>query len=790
MDDILQTPIVEEVEQSFLDYSMSVITDRAIPSVEDGFKPVVRRILWSMYEDGNTSTKPYRKCAEPVGNTMGNYHPHGDSSIYGALVAISQPWNMRYPLLDFHGNNGSRDGDGPAAYRYTEVRLNALSEATMADIKKNTVDWIPNYAESKDEPIYLPGRFPNLLCNGTTGIAVAMACSFAPHNLNEVMDAAVHLLKNPTATIDDLLGFIKGPDFPTGCTVINQDELRAAYVTGKGRARMRADYVVERNNGRDTLVFTSIPYKVSKEDLIAEIDNLCEEKKIEGITEIRDESNKKGLRFVVELAKGINADVIASKLYQLTNLEDTYSYNQVALVGKSPKLLNLKQILEYYLLHQQEVFMRRTQFDLDKLHKRIHILRGIATAIENIDEVIKLIKESDTSSNAKMTLIKRFSFSDEQAQAILDMKLSKLAHTEKIAIDNEIAEKVAQALIFEEIIENPEKAKSVLIEELLAFKKAFSQERKTTITQLTVTADEKEIEGIVPEECVVLVTEAGNIKRIPSGTYKAQKRNGKGTKNQDEIVKTVIKTNSIDALMIFSSFGKVYRLPVIDIPEGTNLTRGVAIETLIAMENNEKFITLASITYGDSNQFVWFFTKNGLVKKTNLSEYAGIKRKTGIIALGLREGDELIQVLIHNNADVILFSKNGMCIRFDGSTVGTTSRTATGVKGITLLDGDSLVAALHIDDNIKSIALAQKDGMVKNIITTEFAVQARGGKGVYCAKNTQVVGAIGINTNDFILLLGDKTSICINETELPSTKKENLGVKAIKNSNIVALVKV
>ena len=439
-DNIITTPVVGEVEQSFLDYSLSVITDRAIPAVEDGLKPVMRRILWEMQEDGITSAKQYVKCATPVGNTMAKYHPHGDSSIYGALVHASQPWTMRYPLIDFHGNNGSRDGDGPAAYRYTECRLSHISEATLEHIKKDTVDWIPNYSETGEEPVYLPGRFPNLLCNGTTGIAVAMACSFAPHNLKEVMAAAQKVLSGDY-TEDEVLDCIIGPDFPTGGIVVNKKELRDGYRTGKGRVRIRGEYHVETKNGKDTVVFDSIPYKISKENLILEIDTLCEEKKIDGIVEIRDESNKKGVRFVIELAKGINGDVIANKLYHMTELETTYSINQVALVDKTPKLLSFKELIEKYVEHQEDVYLRKCKWEHQKLNDRIHILHGLAKTAEDIDNVIQLIKTSDDAADAHNKLRKQYNFTDVQAKAILDMKLSKLAHTEKIAIEKELKEK-------------------------------------------------------------------------------------------------------------------------------------------------------------------------------------------------------------------------------------------------------------------------------------------------------------------------------------------------------------
>ena len=788
-DNIITTPVVGEVEQSFLDYSLSVITDRAIPAVEDGLKPVMRRILWEMQEDGITSGKQYVKCATPVGNTMAKYHPHGDSSIYGALVHASQPWTMRYPLIDFHGNNGSRDGDGPAAYRYTECKLSTISEATLEHIKKDTVDWIPNYSETGKEPVYLTGRFPNLMCNGTTGIAVAMACSFAPHNLNEVMDAAIIALSNPKATDEEVLSAIIGPDFPTGGTVINKDELRGAYRTGKGRVRIRGDYHVETKSGKDTLVFDSIPYKISKETLIADIDALCEEKKIEGITEIRDESNKKGVRFVIELAKGINGDVIANKLYRLTELETTYSINQVALVEKTPKLLTFRQMIDYYNKHQEDVYLRRLNYDANKLADRIHILQGLARAAEDIDNIIALIKKSQNSGYAKMALV-QLGFTDVQAQAILDMKLSKLAHTEKVAIENELQEKEKEhkALVF--LISDSVARCASLVEEYKAFKNKFGDARKTVITQMNISDEEKEIAEIIPENCVVVITEAGNIKRIPAASYRTQKRNGKGVKNQDEVVHEVIKTNTIDNLMVFSSFGKVYKLAVNDIPVGTNATRGTSIETLVSMGVGEKFVTVASVARSaEQSHFVWFVTQNGIIKKTSLSEYTGMKRKTGVIATTLKEGDALAKVFIAPDSQIMIFTKNGMALRFDGKNVSVSSRTAIGVKAINLNDGDIVADALYLSGE-KSIMIFAENGMAKRVPVTDFVSQNRAGKGLICHKAGNVVAACPVNEDNMILVVGDTSTICVSAADVTEGSRSAQGVMAIKGNTIIGVARI
>ena len=787
-DNIIATPVVGEVEQSFLDYSLSVITDRAIPAVEDGLKPVMRRILWEMQEDGMTSSKQYVKCATPVGNTMAKYHPHGDSSIYGALVHASQPWTMRYPLIDFHGNNGSRDGDGPAAYRYTECRLSHISEATLEHIKKDTVDWIPNYSETGEEPVYLPGRFPNLLCNGTTGIAVAMACSFAPHNLKEIMAAAQKVLSGDY-TEDEVLDCIIGPDFPTGGIVVNKKELRDGYRTGKGRIRIRGEYHVETKNGKDTVVFDSIPYKISKENLILEIDTLCEEKKIDGIVEIRDESNKKGVRFVIELAKGINGDVIANKLYHMTELETTYSINQVALVDKTPKLLSFKELIEKYVEHQEDVYLRRCKYEYQKLKERIHILEGLALAVTDIDVVIRLIRMADNAAAAKLAL-KQKGFTEIQAQAILDMRLAKLAHTEKIAIENELNEKQEKANALIILIENRAARCLALADEFKKFADEFGDARKTTITQISESKEEKEIAEILPEECVVVITEAGNIKRIPVSSYRTQKRNGKGVKNQDEVTHEVIKTNTIDNLMVFSTRGRVYRLAVNDIPSGTNATRGTSIETLVSMEPGEKFVTIASVNRApEKNNFVWFITKNGIIKKTSVSEYAGMKRKAGVVATTLREGDSLAKVFIAPDSQIMIFTRNGMSLRFDGKSISVSSRTAIGVKAITLGENDYVVDALYLSGE-QYIAIFQENGFAKRVPVGEFIFQHRAGKGLICHKPGNVVAACPVNDDHLLLIIGDKSSICINATDLTSGSRTATGVVAIKSTGITGIARI
>lgn len=791
MDNIITTPIIGEVEQSFLDYSLSVITDRAIPSAEDGLKPVARRILWDMYTQGYTNNKKVVKCAQPVGDTMGRFHPHGDSSIYNALVWLSQPWNMRYPLIAFHGNNGSRDGDEPAAYRYTECKLAKLAEETLADIKKDTVDWMDAYTDEEQEPVYLPGKVPNLLINGTSGIAVAMACSFAPHNMTEIMNAIIHVVEHPDCDIRELLNFVTGPDFPTGGLIINKDELPAAYLTGKGRARIRAEYEIESSGGKDSIVFTSIPYKVSKEQLTIDIDELCEEKKLEGVTAIRDESNKDGVRFVIELGKGVSSAPILAKLFKLTRLEDTYSINQVALVDKKPRLLNLKQLIEIYIDHQKDVLIRKSKFEAAKIANRVHILEGLLIALEDIDNVITLIKKSESSAAAKIALMEKYNLSEVQAKAILDMKLSKLAHIEQIEIQNEKAELLLELDKLNAIIANP-------IPELISIftdlKNTYGDARKSTITQVTLEKEEKEIQYVEPEKCVVAITEAGSIKRIPAISFRTQKKNGKGVKTQDDITSMVLRTNTVDSLMIFTDQGRMYRLLVNDIPVGTNVSKGQSIKSLVAMETNENPTIIYSIYRDTDAKYVLFVTKNGLVKKTTLDEYVKTKKKTGIAAITLKEGDSLAAVSLIKDESIVLVTAEGMVINFDSSDITATSRATSGVKGIALKDGDSIVAALPVRHATDDLAVFSETGLGKKMKLAEFVLQKRGGKGLVGYKVTSstgpLMGAALVANDDTILFVGGKNSICTNATEIPLLSRASIGNQMIKTDRLMSVSKI
>ena len=791
MDNIIQVNIKDEIEQSLLDYGMSIISDRALPSAEDGLKPVNRRILYDMFDKGYMNNKKFVKCAQPVGDTMGRFHPHGDSSIYGALAWMSQDWNMRYPLISWHGNNGSRDGDEPAAYRYTECKLSKLGEEMLADIKKNTVDWQNAYTDEEQEPVYLPGKLPNLIVNGTSGIAWAMACSFAPHNLIEVMDAAIYVLQNPDCEVADLLNFITGPDFPTGGLLINKDELKTAYLTGKGRARVRGEYTIESNKSGDSIVFTSIPYKVSKEKLTVDLDKLCESGEISGIKAIRDETNRDGVRFVIELEKGVSAEPIIAKIFKKTQLEDTYSFNQVALVDKKPRLLNIKQLIENYLEHQRDVLLRKTQYDIDKVQARLHILEGLLIALEDIDNIITLIKKSASAAAAKTALMEKYNLSEVQAKAILDMKLSKLAKLESVEIQNEKKELLEKFDSLSKILKNPVPEMINIFTDL---KNTYGDARRTTITQVSITKEEKEIEFVEPEKCVVTMTKDGMIKRIPSKSFRTQKRNGKGVKTQGDIVTATIRTNTIDSLMVFTTKGKMYRILVNDIPVGTNVSVGQSIKSLIAMDTDEEANLIYSIYRDTDAKYLLFTTKNGICKKTALEEYTSTKKKTGIAAINLKEGDSLVSVNLIKDEDIILMTHEGMAIKFNSSEISASGRATSGVKGITLKADDYVVSALPIRHNTDEIAIFSERGLGKKIKMDELILQKRAGKGLIVYKPTDVSGKVCagalISDEDSILIVGAASSICISAQDVPLLSRGSLGNQLIKGTSITSVSKV
>ena len=791
---IISQDMIKEMEQSFLDYSTSVITGRALPDARDGLKPVHRRILYALAELNLVPTKPYKKSARIVGDVIGKYHPHGDSSVYEAMVRMAQDWSLRYPLVEGQGNFGSVDGDGAAAMRYTEARMSKITLEMLRDLKKDVVDFQPNFSEDLEEPMVLPSRIPNLLLNGTSGIAVGMACSFAPHNMNEIIDGIIATINNRDITVEELhKEYIKAPDFPTGGTIINQHELLNGYKTGKGRVRIRGKYNVEKIGRRECLVFYAIPYGVKKEKLIEDIAKLCEDKSIEGITDIRDTSNKHGMRIEIEVKKDINPDVIANHLFRLSALEDTYSLNHTAIVNKSPKVLNLKELIEVYIDHQVEVITRRTQFDLRKIDARLHIIEGLLKALEDIDNVIALIKASNNVQVAIEGLMKKYSLSEIQAKAIVEMKLRKLTGLEKVELEQENKELVEEANHLKSILGSTEVLNSVLIDELNEIKSNYGDARKTDITNVIVKADEKDIQYVQPEEVVVVMTKAGNVKKIPAKSFKVQNRNGKGVKNQDDIILDVIRTNTIDTLMVFTALGKMYRLVVDQVPTGTNSSRGVAIHTLVKMEEHDKAIAITSLKRKTDAEFVVSVSEQGMIKKTKLEEYMKAK-KSGIAAVGLREGDSIANIVFIKDEQLILVSEKGMSIRFKTDNIGSVGRTAIGVRGMKIAEGDRVVAALPINKDTDELAIFSQYGMAKRTPLKEYPIQGRDGKGTITYKPNDttgvVVSAALVEDKDNVLVVGDQTSICISAKDIPSLGKASLGNIMIKGNNVISVTKI
>ena len=791
---IISQDMIKEMEQSFLDYSTSVITGRALPDARDGLKPVHRRILYALAELNLVPTKPYKKSARIVGDVIGKYHPHGDSSVYEAMVRMAQDWSLRYPLVEGQGNFGSVDGDGAAAMRYTEARMSKITLEMLRDLKKDVVDFQPNFSEDLEEPMVLPSRIPNLLLNGTSGIAVGMACSFAPHNINEVIDGIIATINNRDITVEELhKEYIKAPDFPTGGTIINQHELLNGYKTGKGRVRIRGKYNVEKIGRRECLVFYEIPYGVKKEKLIEDIAKLCEDKSIEGITDIRDTSNKHGMRIEIEVKKDINPDVIANHLFRLSALEDTYSLNHTAIVNKSPKVLNLKELIEVYIDHQVEVITRRTQFDLRKIDARLHIIEGLLKALEDIDNVIALIKASNNVQTAIEGLMKKYSLSEIQAKAIVEMKLRKLTGLEKVELEQENKELVEEANHLKSILGSTEVLNSVLIDELNEIKSNYGDARKTDVTNIIVKADEKDIQYVQPEEVVVVMTKAGNVKKIPAKSFKVQNRNGKGVKNQDDIILDVIRTNTIDTLMVFTALGKMYRLVVDQVPTGTNSSRGVAIHTLVKMEEHDKAIAITSLKRKTDAEFVVSVSEQGMIKKTKLEEYMKAK-KSGIAAVGLREGDSIANIVFIKDEQLILVSEKGMSIRFKTDNIGSVGRTAIGVRGMKIAEGDRVVAALPINKDTDELAIFSQYGMAKRTSLKEYPIQGRDGKGTITYKPNDttgvVVSAALVEDKDNVLVVGDQTSICISAKDIPSLGKASLGNIMIKGNNVMSVTKI
>ena len=771
--------LVNELSKNFIEYAAAVNGDRAIPDATSGLKPVARRILWGAFDGGYTSSKEYAKCARIVGDVMGKWHPHGDSSIYGALVRLSQPWIMRYPLIDFHGNMGSIAGDGPAAYRYTNARLAKLSEDGMlCNLKKKNVDFIANYDENDFEPITLPSIFPNLLCNPNSGIGVAMACNWLPHNLKEVAECIEKY-------VDGKQYSLPGPDFPTGGVIINKDDIPMIMKTGHGSVKVRGKYKIEQQN----IIFYEIPYGTTIEGLISEIGKVCDEKEIEGINDIRDESGKRGLKIVIECEKNINPESIVMKLFAKTNLQISISYNQVALVDKTPTELNLNDCIKIYVEHNIKCFKREAEFDIKKAKERLNIVEGLLIALEDIDNIIAKIKSSDSAAAAKDMLIKDYKMNEIQAKSVLDMKLAKLAKLEKIEIKKEKEELLNSIDKLNHFLMTREEQITELKNRLNTIVRKYGDDRRTELTQIDVSKEDKEIQTITPVDCVVLMTKNGDIKRVAKSNFKVQKRNGKGVKSLDDTLLDAISTNTIDNLMLFTNKGKMYKLLVDLIPEGTNTSKGVYINNLINLEPQEQVIAINSFERNNNARFVFFITKKGQIKKTSIEEYKSIKKTTGIVAIKLNDGDSIANVVFADDEDFIVITKKGMSIHFETKSISAIGRNTVGVKSIKLDDDDLVLIGLPIKEQ-KYIAIVTDTGLGKKVKITELPPQGRAGKGVYIYKGANIAGAELVDDEDNLLVIGNPNSICISVSDLPILSRIGIGNQVIKNATVQSIVKI
>ena len=763
-DKIHEVDLKDTMEESYINYAMSVIASRALPDVRDGLKPVQRRILYSMSELNNTPDKPHRKCARIVGDTMGKYHPHGDSSIYGALVNMAQDWATRYPMVDGHGNFGSVDGDGAAAMRYTEARLSKISMEMLADINKDTVDFAPNFDETEKEPVVMPARYPNLLVNGTSGIAVGMATNIPPHNLREVVSAIVKIIDNiieedRTTDLEEILGIVKGPDFPTGAEILGTRGIDEAYRTGRGKIRVRAVSNIETlPNGKSEIIVTEIPYMVNKARLIENIAALVRDKKIDGITGIADHSNREGMRICIELRRDANANVILNQLYKHTQMQDTFGVIMLALVNNQPKVMNLLEMLTYYLQHQEEVVTRRTKYDLNKAQERSHILEGLLKALDHIDEVIHIIRASANAAEAKKNLIERFDLSDAQAQAIVDMRLRALTGLEREKLENEYKELMARIEQLKAILADRKVLLGVIRREILTVSEKYGDDRRTSIG-----FDEYDLsmEDLIPREnTVITMTKLGYIKRMTVDNFRSQNRGGKGIKGmqtiEDDYIEELLMTTTHHYLMFFTNTGRVYRLKAYEIPEASRTARGTAIVNLLQLQPGEKITAVIPMRKYEKGHYLFMATKKGLVKKTPLEEYENV-RKTGLAAIALRDDDELIEVkTTDNEKEIILVTKFGQCIRFKENDVRTTGRVSMGVRGINLLDGDEVVG-MQICTQGDYLLVVSENGMGKRTPMAEFTVQLRGGKGVKCYKITEktgnLIGSKAVNEDNEIMMI-------------------------------------
>lgn len=775
-----QVELTHELGTNFINYAMAVNTDRSIPDATTGLKPVHKRILYCALDDGNTSNKKHVKCANIVGSMLAKWHPHGDTAVYDALVRLAQPWIMRYPLIDFHGNRGNQIGDPPAHYRYTECRLAKISEDGILDgVKKHCVDFVPNFDETREEPVNLPAVFPNLLCNPNSGIGVALACSWAPHNLREV-----------AAAINDYLDgkepMLPGPDFPTGGLVLNKDDIPKIMSTGKGTVRIRAKYECDGND----IIFNEIPYGLTVEKVVQELNDLADiDGKLDGVSEIKDETTKKSVRIVLRCKKDANIAKIISTVFAETSLQTSFSYNQVALVDGEPKLLNLKDCIEVYVKHNLSCIVKEYNFNLEKAKARLHIVEGLLKALEDIENIISTIRSSDTTVNAKKALQEKYGFSEEQAKAITDMKLGKLASLEKVEIENERAELLSTIENIMEILNSRDKQITMLRERLDTIVKKYGDNRITELAQIAIEKKQKEPVVVEPKDCVIIITSKNAIKRIDAKSFRPQKRNTTGVKTGNDTIVFSQKTNTQDVLMVFTSKGKMYRLIVDNIPEGTNASVGAPLSSLIEFEDEEKPMAFTTLSADNDKKFIFFATKKGIVKKVPLEEYNSLKR-TGVTAIKFKEGDELAAVTFINQEEMMLVTKNGMTIRFAAAGMPISSRTAQGVKGMNVAEDDQVITALPISNPASYLAIVSIDGLGKRTELKEFTIQNRGGKGLSCYKNP-IAGAELVVDDDMLLISGDKTSIVVKVTELPILNRTSLGNIMLKNNEkVISIAKI
>ncbi len=801
-DKIQEVDLQKTMEQSYIEYAMSVIASRALPDVRDGLKPVQRRVLYSMIELNNGPDKPHRKSARIVGDTMGKYHPHGDSSIYGALVNMAQEWSTRYPLVDGHGNFGSVDGDGAAAMRYTEARLSKISMELLADINKNTVDFVPNFDETEKEPTVLPSRYPNLLVNGTQGIAVGMATNIPPHNLREVIQAVVKMIDNKVledrdTNIEELLPIVKGPDFPTGGIILGTRGVEEAYRTGRGKIRVRGVTSIESMpNGKSRIIVSELPYMVNKARLIEKIAELVKDKKIDGITDLRDESDREGMRICIELRKDANANVIMNQLYKHTQIQDSFGVIMLALVNNEPKVMNLKDILTYYIMHQEEVVTRRTQYDLNKAEERDHILQGLLIALDNIDEVIQIIRSSENTQVAKDRLIERFSLTDVQAQAIVDMRLRALTGLERSKLEQEHADLLEKIKEFKAILADKKLLLGVIKEEIMIISEKYGDDRRTKFGYDEFDID---MEDLIPREnTVIAMTSLGYIKRMTVDNFKTQNRGGRGIKGMstidDDYIEDLLMTTTHHYLMFFTNYGRVYRLKAYEIPEAGRTARGTAIINLLQLTPGEKISAMIPISEYEEGKNLFMITKKGIAKKTPVIEFSNV-RKTGLAAINLREDDELIEVKTTDaDSEIFLVTKYGMCIRFKETDVRAMGRTAMGVIGMNLEDGDEIVG-MQLNTQGDSLLIVSEKGMGKRTRMDEFSVQKRGGKGVKCYKiadkTGNVVGVKAVNdSHEIMMITTEGIIIQLRMEDISMIGRNTSGVKMINLDGGVTVARI